>query len=210
MTREDICGIYLITDAVPDMLERVRIALQNGVRVIQYRGKADPEEVRLPVAIRLRDLCWQNGALFIVNDDPALALACGADGVHLGQGDGSVMRAKQMLGDAALIGVSTHCLEEAEQAQRQGADYIGFGCLFPTASKQDTIGASLDELRLVRCAVSLPLVAIGGIHVGNISQAAWAGADAAAVISAIMRADDCASAVRGLMRQWCQGTAPHC
>ncbi|ABA87602.1 carboxythiazole phosphate tautomerase [Syntrophotalea carbinolica DSM 2380] len=201
MTREDICGVYLITESVPDMLERVRIALANGVKVVQYRGKNDPEAKRLPMANRLRCLCGEYGAFFIVNDDPGLALACRADGVHLGQGDGSVMQARQMLGEAALIGVSTHSLSEAEQAQRQGADYIGFGCLFATASKRDTVSASLDELRLVRHVVSLPIVAIGGIHIGNAALAVQAGADAVAVISAVMQADDCKSTVCELDRQ---------
>lgn len=205
MTREEICGIYLITEPVPDMVEKVRMALQHGVQVVQYRGKADPVEKRLSVATRLRDLCKPCGAVFIVNDDPLLALACGADGVHLGQGDVAVGEARQIMGDAALIGVSTHCLHEAEQAQRQGADYIGFGCLFPTASKPDTIPATLDEMRLVRYAVSLPIVAIGGIHTGNADLAFQAGADAVAVISAVMRAEDSAATVCELRRQWCRG-----
>lgn len=202
MTREDISGVYLITEPVADMMERVRIALQNGVRVVQYRGKGDPAGDRLSSACQLRDLCREYGAYFLVNDDPFLALACQADGVHIGQGDGSVQRARQVLGDVAMIGVSTHSLYEAEQAQRQGADYIGFGCLFPTASKSDTVSASLNELRLVRHAVSLPIVAIGGIHAGNVALAIQSGADAVAVISAVMKADDCRAAVCELVHRW--------
>lgn len=202
MTREDISGIYLVTESVSDMFERVEIALQNGVRLVQYRGKNDPEKDRLPVALRLRTLCRKWGAVFIVNDDPQLARACRADGLHLGQSDGSFECARQMLGDAALIGISTHSLHEAECAQRQGADYIGFGCLFQSTSKRDTISTSLGELRLVRHAVSLPIVAIGGIHAGNAVQAFQAGADAVAVISAVMHSDDCKTAVRELVHRW--------
>jgi thiamine-phosphate diphosphorylase len=199
-----ISGIYLITESRPDLLQRVRTALQNGVRIVQYRGKGDFEEDLLILACKLRALCREYQALFIVNDDPALALACKADGVHLGQSDGSVTRARDILGDEALIGVSTHSFFEAVRAQHQGADYIGFGCLFPTLSKRDTVSASLEELRRVRAAVTLPIVAIGGIHLGNAALAIRAGADAVAVISAVMQADDCAAAVRDLSKA-CQG-----
>lgn len=207
MARKDISGIYLITESVPDMVERVEIALQNGVRIVQYRGKNDPVEERLPIACRLRVMCRKYGALFIVNDDPALALASRADGVHLGQGDGAVIDARKLLGDEAMIGVSTHSLREAEEAQRRGADYIGFGCLFPTMSKRDTISTSLYELCRVRAAVTLPIVAIGGVHSGNTALVIRAGAHAVAVISAVMQADDCGSAVRDLDRRYREGLA---
>jgi thiamine-phosphate diphosphorylase len=187
MTHKDISGIYLITEPRFDLLDRVRIALENGVGIVQYRDKSEDQEVRLSMACKLRALCRECGALFIVNNDPELALACKADGVHLGQSDGSVARGRDILGGAALIGVSTHSVCEAVEAQHQGADYIGFGCLFPTLSKRDTVSASQEELRRVRAAVTLPIVAIGGIHLGNAALAIRAGADAVAVISAVWR-----------------------
>jgi thiamine-phosphate diphosphorylase len=201
MTRKEISGIYLITESVPDMMQRVRIALENGVKVVQYRDKSEDQKQRLNQACELRAMCRDFEALFIVNNDPELALACRADGVHLGQSDGPVARARDLLGAGSLIGVSTHNLKEAIEAQRQGADYIGFGCLFPSVSKQDTVATSLQELSRVRAAVTLPIVAIGGIHLGNAALAIGAGADAVAVISAVMQADDCAAAVCELHRQ---------
>lgn len=207
MWRKRISGLYLLTESCPDLFERVRVALQNGVGIVQYRHKSEAQNGRQIMACRLRDLCRDYNALFIVNDDPGLALISQADGVHLGQQDGSVARARKILGDQALIGCSTHSLGEAIQAEQQGADYIGFGCLFPTTSKQDTVSTSLAELRRVRNAVTLPIVAIGGIHAGNAAQAIRAGADALAVISAVMQADDCQAAVRELDRQWRDGLA---
>lgn len=205
MARKDISGIYLITESVPDLMERVRAALENGVKIVQYRDKSEDHKQRLKQACELRGMCRDFGALFIVNNDPELALACQADGVHLGQSDGPVARARSILGAGGLVGVSTHCLQEAIEAQQQGADYIGFGCLFPSISKQDTVATSLYELRRVRAAVTLPIIAIGGIHLGNAALAIRAGADAVAVISAVMQADDCAAAVRELYRQVQQG-----
>ena len=200
-----ISGLYLLTEPCSDLFERVSIALKNGVGIVQYRHKNGDENGHQVMACRLRDLCRNHQALFIVNDDPGLALICQADGVHLGQSDTSVARARDILGDQALIGRSTHSLGEAIQAEQQGADYIGFGCLFPTASKPDTISASLEELRLVRDSVSLPIVAIGGIHAGNVARAIGAGADAVAVISAVMQARDCRAAVRELRHQYQMG-----
>lgn len=203
MGRGRISDLYLLTEPCPDLFERVSVALQNGVGTVQYRHKNEYKNGHQVMACRLRDLCRNHQALFIVNDDPGLALICQADGVHLGQSDTSVARARDILGDQALIGRSTHSLGEAIQAEQQGADYIGFGCLFPTASKAATVSTSLEELRLVRDSVTLPIVAIGGIHAGNAAQAFWAGADAVAVISAVMQAKDCRAAVRELKRQ-CQ------
>jgi thiamine-phosphate diphosphorylase len=203
MRRKDICGIYLITEPKPDLVDRVRVALRNGVGIVQYRGKNGSVKEHLNMAYRLRALCRQYQALFIVNDDPALAIACKADGLHIGQSDGSVACAREMVGAEALVGVSTHSLSEAINAEQQGADYIGFGCLFPTLSKQDVVATSLEELHLVRDAVNLPIVAIGGIQIGNAALAIQAGADAVAVISAVMQADNCEAAVRELIGQ-CQ------
>lgn len=197
-----ISGLYLVTEPCADLLERVEIALQCGVGIVQYREKDPSAKERLVTACRLRVLCRKHRALFIVNDDPLLALKCDADGVHLGQGDLSPAAAREILGENALVGVSTHCLDEAIAAERSGADYIGFGCLFPTRTKGDTTPASLEELARVRKAVSIPIVAIGGIDVFNLASAIRAGADAAAVISAVMLAEDCRVAVNKLLRQY--------
>ena len=199
---KDISGIYLVTEPCSDLLERVETALLAGVRIVQHRDKDTIAKDRLFTACRLRELCRKHQALFIVNDDPLLAFNCKADGVHLGQGDSSMAYARRLLGPQAIIGISTHCLTEAVSAEREGADYIGFGCLFPTRTKGDTVPASLNELARVRNAVSIPVVAIGGIDVPNLASAMRAGADAAAVISAVMRAEDCGAVVAELLRQY--------
>lgn len=200
-----LSGLYLITMPVADLFERVELALQLGVRILQYRAKDEAPARQRQVAGELRQLCRQYGALFIVNDSIELARGCAADGVHLGQNDGNVAAARHELGPDALVGLSTHCLAEAVAAEEQGADYIGFGRLFPTGTKTDTTAASLDELCRVRRAVRLPIVGIGGIDADNAGQVLRAGADAVAVISAVMQADGPAKAIRHLL-QICQTT----
>ena len=203
MRAHRLSGLYLITMPVADLFERVELALQLGVRTLQYRGKDEAPARQLQVAGELRQLCRQYGALFMVNDSIQLARESAADGVHLGQGDGNVAVARKVLGADALVGMSTHCLAEAVAAEEQGADYIGFGCLFPTGTKTDTTAASLHELPRVRRAVCLPIVGIGGIDADNAGRVLQAGADAVAVISAVMQADHPADAIRRIL-QSCQ------
>lgn len=203
-------GIYLITESVPDLFERVSVALQGGVRIVQYREKFIFKKKRLALARLLRELCREHKALFIVNDDCLLARDCNADGVHLGQCDASLAHARKVLGHQAIIGVSTHSCAEAIAAEQDGADYIGFGCLFPTRTKGDIVSASLEELARVRKAVSIPVVGIGGLNVTNAADVIRAGANAVAVISAVMQADDCAMAVIELFRQYRLGLAERC
>lgn len=183
-----IKGLYLITDSDADgrLAERVAAALRGGARVVQYREKSRPAEQQAAVARQLAGLCRQAGALFLVNDSPQLALACGADGVHLGQGDDSVGAARALLGPDKLIGVSTRTVDQALAAQSEGADYIGLGAMFPTGSKDDAELVGVERLRAVRAAVRLPIVAIGGITRENATEVVDAGADAMAVISAVM------------------------
>jgi hydroxymethylpyrimidine kinase/phosphomethylpyrimidine kinase/thiamine-phosphate diphosphorylase len=193
-----INGLYLITDSDSDGLlaERVAAALRGGVRVVQYRDKNRPAEQQVVVARELGQICRQAGAVFLVNDSPQLALASEADGVHLGQGDGSVGNARRILGHRRIIGISTRTVDQALRAQNEGADYIGLGAIYPTGSKSDAELVGLERLRQVRQAVTLPIVAIGGIDRDNAGAAIDAGADAVAVISAVMAADAPAVAAR--------------
>jgi hydroxymethylpyrimidine kinase/phosphomethylpyrimidine kinase/thiamine-phosphate diphosphorylase len=195
-----IHGLYLITDSDADgrLAERVQSALRGGARVVQYRDKSRPAEQQAAVARQLGRLCRQAGAVFLVNDSPQLALASEADGVHLGQGDGSVGAARSILGPGRIIGVSTRTVEQALAAQNEGADYIGLGAMFPTGSKSDTELVGVQRLHAVRQAVTLPIVAIGGIDRDNAGSVIDAGADAVAVISAVMGADAPAVAAREL------------
>ena len=181
-----VSGVYLITDQGDDLLNRVRVALRGGVSVLQYRPKGKGREACLEEGGALKQLCRGCGVAFIVNDDVDLAVALEADGVHLGQDDGSVEAARGKLGSARIIGKSTHTLEEALQAELDGADYIGFGAMYPTESKNVSHIAGTAGLADIRDRVELPIVAIGGITTSNACRVIDAGADALAVISSVL------------------------
>jgi thiamine-phosphate pyrophosphorylase len=132
----------------------------------------------------------RSGAAFIVNDHPDIAMAVEADGVHLGQDDLPVEVARKLMGGSRIIGVSTHSVEQARAAQSAGADYIGFGPIFTTRTKDAGPRQGIEGLRQVRKAVTLPVIAIGGINSGNLDEVLKAGADGVAVISAILSAPD--------------------
>ena len=173
--------------------------LAGGVSVLQLRVKERPADEFLRLALTVRERTSRAGCLFIVNDRVDIALAAGADGVHLGQEDLPLEAARPLVGEK-LIGVSTHSAEQAEGAERGGADYIGFGPMFPTRTKEtgyETRGLSM--LASVRRRVSLPIVAIGGITAGNVAQTWSSGADAAAMISYLTRDGDVAARVKEIL-----------
>lgn len=194
-----IQGLYIITDADDGgrLAERVEAALRGGARILQYREKKRPAAERLERARCLREICRRHGALFIVNDDPVLARDSGADGVHLGQGDMPIAEARRVLGNR-IIGVSTRTVDQALRAQDEGADYIGVGSIFPTATKNNAVLIGTERLREIRQAVRLPIVAIGGIDRERIAEVVDAGVDAAAVVSAVMSDPNPALAAREL------------
>jgi thiamine-phosphate pyrophosphorylase len=195
-------GLYVIIDPeiAPgrDEGELAREAIAGGARMIQLRDKTRGEDGLLPIARQLADVCAENGAAFFVNDDVDLALAAGADGVHVGQTDLPVAAVRELLGPDLLIGASTNNVEEARQAEANGADYVSVGRLFPTGSKATTRPATLDTLRAVKAAVSIPVCAIGGINESNIGAVIAAGADIVSVIAAVVAADDVREAARTL------------
>ena len=173
--------------------------LAGGVSVLQLRVKERPADEFLRLALTARERTSRAGCLFIVNDRVDIALAAGADGVHLGQEDLPLEAARPLVGER-LIGVSTHSVEQAEAGERGGADYIGFGPMFPTRTKEtgyETRGLSM--LASVRRRVSLPIVAIGGITAENVVQTWSNGADAAAMISYLTRGGDAAARVRSVL-----------
>jgi hydroxymethylpyrimidine kinase/phosphomethylpyrimidine kinase/thiamine-phosphate diphosphorylase len=182
----EISGVYLITDQGRDLMDRVCQALRGGVSVLQYRAKGLGYNERLEEGATLKRLCARFGTTFIINDDLGLAKELNADGVHLGQDDGDIADARTLLGPGKAIGKSTHNLEEAICAEREGADYIGFGAMYPTGSKAVTQLPGVEGLKSIREAVQIPIVAIGGIHPGNACRAIDAGADALAVISSVL------------------------
>ena len=199
--RGKIGGLYLILDQQYTNRDIVSIAIEAaeaGVDVIQYREKILHGKGALSVAKRLREVTEEAGVMFIVNDDPALALGAGADGVHLGQEDIPVDVARRILGRNKVIGISTHSIEEALDAGRLDVDYIGFGPIFHSVTKRVTSPHGLEGVRRIRGSVSMPVIAIGGIDQGNVSAVIGAGADGAAVISAVLSAPDVKKAVSEL------------
>lgn len=192
-----------------DPVERARsltlAVLAGGAKIVQLRmkggpGGADAADV-LAAAKALRRLTRDAGCIFIVNDRVDVALLSDADGVHVGQEDLPYAEARRLVGTRRLVGVSTHTVDEARAAEAAGADYVGFGPMFPTATKTDTRPQrTLDLLREVKAAIGIPVVAIGGITDARIREVRAAGADSVAVISAIMAAADPAAATRALGR----------
>lgn len=189
-------GLYGITDStlMPDdatLLNSVEKALQGGTTLIQYRDKSDDQEKRLRQATSLAGLCRAYDVPLLINDDIQLALESGADGVHLGQEDGSLAEARALLGDKAIIGITCHDrLPLALTAAADGADYVAFGAFFPSKTKPGAKPAPLDLLRNARQQLSCPIVAIGGLSVDNASQVISAGADLVAVVHALFAQDD--------------------
>ena len=175
------------------------IALDAGVRFFQYRSKTGTRRQIYETCNVLSPMARQAGALFIVNDHADIAAVVEADGVHLGQEDLPIAEARRVVGTHAIIGISTHSREQAMAAERAGADYIGLGPVFPTTTKDAGVIQGVEAVRAVRKAVSLPIVAIGGIGHGNCRDVLSAGADAVAVISAILSASDLAKAARDMM-----------
>ena len=166
--------------------------LNGGVQMLQLRVKALTPVDFLTLATQVRARTRAAGCQLIVNDRIDIALACDADGVHLGQEDLPLAAGKKLMGQK-IVGISTHDLEQARQAERNGADYIGFGPMFGTTTKDTGLTArGVDMLKQIRAAVKIPIVAIGGINEQNVQTVWQAGADSAAIISDILGAEDIA------------------
>lgn len=179
-------------------LHRIAAAVRGGVDVVQLRFKRKATRHVVAAAAKLKPTLAASGALLIVNDDVAAAREAGADGVHLGQRDGSVRAARAELGSGALIGVSTHSLEQAVEAERQGADYLGFGAMFDTRTKDEIELVGPAALAAVVARVRVPVFAIGGIDASNVRQIVDHGGERIAVSGAILSAKDPESAAREL------------
>lgn len=196
----------MVTDPRTDLAARVEAAVRGGVDVVQLRDKraAKEREAReelLPLAEELRGICARGGALFTVNDDVELARLSAADGVHLGQEDEPVARARISLAPDAIVGRSAGTLEEAREAVREGADYLGVGTVYATPTKPDADVAGLALVEEVaRENLPLPWFAIGGITLETAPEVGAAGAPGFAVVRAILDADDSEAAARELRR----------
>jgi thiamine-phosphate pyrophosphorylase len=181
---------------LPELLEAI---LKGGARLVQLREKTLPLVELLPLAQRLARQCRKAGALFIVNDRADLALAAGADGLHVGQEDLPAGRARALLRSGMILGVSTHDPEQARRAVADGADYVAVGAIFPTTTKPSFELVGPELIRRVRSLIPVPLVGIGGITADNAATVLAAGADAVAVISALCGAPDPEAATRLLL-----------
>ncbi|MBD2105309.1 thiamine phosphate synthase [Leptolyngbya sp. FACHB-261] len=200
--------LYLVTSPVDNPLAVVEAALQGGLPLVQYRHKTADDEVRLPLAQHLAQLCRQYGALFIVNDRVDLALAVDADGVHLGQQDMPVAIARQLLGPNRIIGQSTTNPSEMAKAIESGADYIGVGPIYETPTKVGKAATGLDYARYAAAKAPLPWYAIGGIDATNLPDVLAAGAERVAVVRAIMSAANPTEATRALLAQLTLNASP--
>ncbi len=194
-------GVPVTDDALREgLLADTRAALEGGMTYVQMREKGDPmtEDELLTEALALKALCEEYGVPFVIDDDVELAKKCGADGVHVGQSDMACVEARKALGERKVVGVSAQTVKQAVQAEKDGADYLGVGAVFPTGSKDDADDVSHDTVKAICEAVSIPVIAIGGISKDNVGQLAGLGLDGIAVISAIYAADDLKAATEDL------------
>ncbi len=189
-----IHGLYVITDPLPPgdaLLNAVAGVLAGGAKTVQYRNKSADPRLRHEQALQVRRLCWQHGRTFIVNDDPDLAVAVDADGVHIGREDPELGTTRRLVGKHRLIGVSCYNdLDLALAAQAQGADYVAFGSFYPSRAKPQATRADVELLLRARPVLQIPIVAIGGITPENGAPLLRAGADALAVIHAVFGCSD--------------------
>ena len=181
--------LYAITDRTwlngRSLLSQVEEVLNNGATFLQLREKNLSYNELVEEAVKIKEIAAKYNVPFVINDNIYAAKESGADGVHIGQDDASYIKAREVLGDGKIIGMTAHNLNEALAAQEAGADYIGTGAVFPTSTKQDTIPLSSENLKEITDNIQIPVVAIGGINHENILRLKGSGIDGAAVISAI-------------------------
>ncbi len=204
---EALRGLYAILDETlivrGNPRKAARSLVECGVGVIQYRAKKAGAGYMLEAAAAINEECSKCGALFIVNDRADVAMISGAPGVHVGQDDLPVSACRKVMGEDAVVGVSTHSEEEIEAAVRNGADYIGYGPVFGTSTKENPLEPrGLDALAEVVSSVDIPVVAIGGINVENIGEVRKAGAAGAAVISALASKSCLEEGAKALVEAW--------
>ncbi len=194
--------LYAVTDRTwldgETLYEQVEKAIQGGVTFVQLREKNLDEESFLNEALEIQKLCRKHNIPFVINDHVEIARKIDADGVHVGQSDMKAGNVRAILGEGKILGVSAQTVEQALLAEKEGADYLGVGAVFPTGSKADAEDVSLDTLKEICRAVSIPVVAIGGIGAGNVSKLENSGISGIAVISAIFAAEDIESATKNL------------
>ena len=197
--------LYAVTDQMwlkegEKLADVVEAVLRNGATFLQIREKDLAEDAFEAEAERLKALCAQHGVPFVVNDSVEIALQCDADGVHVGQSDIKGRDIRSIIGPDKILGISAGTVEEAVAAEKAGADYIGVGAVFGTSTKKNARSMSMDLLKEIVSAVSIPVVAIGGIGAGNLLQLCGSGVDGVAVVSAIFAAEDPGKATADLLK----------
>lgn len=194
--------VYAVTDRAwtgeKTLEEQLREALEAGVTLVQLREKDLEEGAFLEEAKQIKELTDAYGVPLIINDRVDIALACGAAGVHVGQEDLDAGTVRELLGPDRILGVTAKTVEQAERAEQAGADYLGSGAVFGSSTKKNAKPMTIEQLHQITSAVSIPVVAIGGIHAENIDQLAGTGIAGAAVVSGIFGARDIGAAVRSL------------
>lgn len=197
-------SIYLVTDEGclqgRALLDCVREALEGGVTLVQYRAKTASSAEMYNEALQLKALCNSFNVPLIINDCLDIAMAVGAAGVHLGQDDLPCAAARKILGEDYIIGVSAHNQAEAKAALQSGADYLGCGAVFGTATKADVKKLGTDGLAAICKAKGLPVVGIGGVTADNYREVRAAGADGAAIVSGILAQPDIRTTVRAIAK----------
>ena len=189
--------LYAVTDRTwtgkQTLMEQVEDAIRGGATCIQLREKELDCETFLAEAMEMKSICSRYGVPFIINDDVEIAIHCGADGIHVGQTDMETGNVRSMVGEDMIIGVSAQTVEQAVAAEKAGADYLGVGAVFATSTKLDADSVSHQTLKDICEAVSIPVVAIGGISKANILELSGTGVDGVALVSAIFAAEDIVS-----------------
>ena len=191
---KEMLRLYAVTDRAwtgkMTLIEQIEAALSGGVTCLQLREKNLSDKDFLAEAVEVKKLCEKYKVPLIINDNVKVAIECNADGVHVGQSDMAAGNVRELIGKDKIIGVSVHDLAEASAAKAAGADYLGVGAMFPTATKNDATYVSYATLQEIIETVKLPTVAIGGINMKNLHELANSGIDGVALVSAIFAAED--------------------
>lgn len=194
--------LYAVTDrnwlGGNDLADQVEETILAGTTMIQLREKELSDKDFLEEAVKVQFVCQKHNIPFIINDNLEVAIACDADGIHVGQFDLSANQVRERIGKDKIIGVSAQTVEQAVLAEQMGADYLGVGAVFSTSTKLDANDVSFDTLKQICKSVSIPVVAIGGISINNLLQLSGSGIDGVAVVSAIFAQNDISKATREL------------
>lgn len=189
-----ILKLYAVTDRThlngKTLVEAVVLAIQGGVTCVQLREKNISYNEYISKAVEIREICHKYGVPLIINDNYRVALASGADGVHVGIEDTAVSEIRKNVGDNFIIGATAKTIEQAQKAQKDGADYLGVGAVFPSPTKTNAIRITPEKLTEICKSISIPVVAIGGINLENVHLIKNCGQSGIAVVSALFSQDD--------------------